>query len=113
MSREARYQSLQQQTDPNSEFERVVLVYIYQAGLKLPDSAQELIPGANCKPDFLYKASKVAVFCDGLAHNHPDQRQHDRIERDNLRYKANYHVLTLRYDEAWKIKVTKILTSLL
>lgn len=68
-SREAQYQKLLEQTDPNSSFEREVLQQIYEKGIKLPDLAQELIPEANCKPDFLYKKYKVAVFCDGSVHD--------------------------------------------
>ena len=68
-SREAQYQKLWEQTDPNSSFEREVLKEIYQRGIKLPDSAQELIPEANCKPDFLYHKYKVAIFCDGSVHS--------------------------------------------
>lgn len=45
-SREEQYRYLLAQTDPNSEFERVVLKAIYEQGIKLPDSAQELIPQA-------------------------------------------------------------------
>lgn len=47
MSRDQQYQALLQQTDSNSEFERVVLQEIYQRGYKLPDAAQELILEAN------------------------------------------------------------------
>ncbi len=113
VSREEQYRRLREQTDPNSEFERIVLEYIYQAGLKLPDSAQKFISEANSKPDFLYKSSMIAVFCDGSAHDHPDQGQQDQIERDNLKYVANYHVLTLCHNEAWKEKLSEILASLL
>lgn len=101
-SREEHYQQLRSQTDPNSEFERIVLDEIYQQGLKLPDTTQELIPEANSKPDFLYKSARIAVFCDGSAHDHPDQQKCDRLERDNLRYSANYTVIVLRHDENWR-----------
>jgi very-short-patch-repair endonuclease len=106
MSREERYQQLLQQTDLNSEFERVVLQEIYQRGYKLPDAAQELIPEANCKPDFLYKTNAaIAIFCDGSVHDSPDKRKQDQIERDNLRYNTGYTVLTLRHDEDWGKKL--------
>jgi hypothetical protein len=106
MSREERYQQLLQQTDPNSNFERVVLQEIYQRGYKLPDAAQELIPSANCKPDFLYKTdAAIAIFCDGSVHDSPDKRRQDQIERDNLRYNTGYTVLTLRHDEDWGKKL--------
>ncbi|GAA6615651.1 helicase-related protein [Scytonema sp. NUACC26] len=97
-----RYQQLLRQTDPNSDFERAVLQEIYQRGYKLPDTAQKLIPEANCKPDFLYELDAVAIFCDGSAHDHPDQKKKDRIERNNLKYNTKYRVLTLRYDEDWQ-----------
>ncbi len=100
-SRSDQYQQLLQQTDPNSDFERVVLQEIYQRGYKLPDTAQELIPEANCKPDFLYKLDAIAIFCDGSAHDHPNQKKKDRNERNNLKYNTKYRVLTLRYDEDW------------
>ncbi|MEH2387300.1 MAG: Zn-binding domain-containing protein [Nostoc sp.] len=108
ISRDEQYQQLLQQTDPNSEFERVVLEEIYQRGYKLPDAAQELIPEANCKPDFLYKEDGIAVFCDGSVHDSPDKRQQDQIERDNLKYNTSYHILVLRHDEDWRIEVTKL-----
>jgi very-short-patch-repair endonuclease len=111
-SREAQYQKLLQQIDHNSKFERVVLEGIYQQGLKLPDAAQELIFEANSKPDFSYKAAKIAVFCDGSAHDHPEQQKQDRIDRDNLKYAAGYYVLTFRHDEDWKVKL-EVLASLL
>ncbi len=111
-SREAQYQQLLQQTDPKSEFERVVLAAIYQRGLRLPDTAQELIFQANSKPDFFYRDAGVVIFCDGSAHNHPEQQEQDRIDRDNLKYTTGYYVLTLRYDEDWQAKLA-VLSSLL
>jgi very-short-patch-repair endonuclease len=65
-----------------------------------------LIPEANCKPDFLYKEDKIAVFCDGSVHNSPEKKKQDKIERNNLKYNANYQVLTLRYDEDWMGKLS-------
>lgn len=101
-SREEQYQTLLSKTDSNSEFERIVLNEIYQRGYKLPDTAQELIPEANCKPDFIYHSAEIAIFCDGSVHDNPEQRKRDRIERDNLRYSTSYTVLTLRHDENWQ-----------
>ncbi|MBD2471548.1 DEAD/DEAH box helicase [Nostoc sp. FACHB-145] len=108
LSRDEQYQKLLEQTDPNSDFERVVLQEIYQRGYKLPDAAQELIPEANCKPDFIYKEEAIAVFCDGSVHDSPDKRRQDQIERDNLRYEAGYTVLTLRYDEDWQTELVNL-----
>lgn len=95
----------------SSEFERVVLQDIYHQGHKLPDTAQELIAEANCKPDFLYKLEGIAVFCDGSVHDHPHKHSLDQIERDHLRYSTNYNVLTLRHDEDWQSRLT-VLASL-
>jgi len=105
MPRQEQYQKLLQQTDPHSEFERIVLQEIYQQGYKLPDTAQEFIAQANCKPDFLYKSDGIAVFCDGSVHDHADKRLSDQIEQDNLRYNTNYSVLSLRHDEDWQSKL--------
>jgi very-short-patch-repair endonuclease len=108
VSREAQYQQLREQTDPNSQFEREFLDELYKQGLKLPDTSQELIPEANVKPDFLYRDAKIAIFCDGSAHDHPDRQEQDRIDRENLKYQAGYHVLTFRYDEDWRTKLSAL-----
>jgi very-short-patch-repair endonuclease len=100
--RDEHYTWLRAQTDPSSDLERQVLDAIYQQGLKLPDSAQTFIEVANCKPDFLYTTEKIAIFCDGSVHDHPDQRQQDQIDRDNLKYSAGYSILVLRYDQDWR-----------
>ena len=101
-SREAQYQKLLAQTDPNSDFEREFLAELYQQGIKLPDSAQMLIPEVNVKPDFVYTDAKVAIFCDGSIHDHPEQQESDRIQRENLKYTNIFYVLIFRYDEDWR-----------
>lgn len=83
-----------------------MLQEIYQRGYRLPDAAQEFIPEANCKPDFIYREDAIAVFCDGSAHDSPERRKQDRIERDNLRYNTGYTVITLRHDEDWGAKLS-------
>ncbi|MDJ0534658.1 MAG: DEAD/DEAH box helicase [Xenococcaceae cyanobacterium MO_207.B15] len=99
--REAKYQKLWEQTDPNSPFEREVLKEIYQKGIKLPDSAQELIPEANCKPDFLYKRYRIAIFCDGSVHDSPEQQQRDRLQRQDLQWNG-YQLVELNYKQNWQ-----------
>ena len=111
LSRDQQYQKLLEQTDPNSDFERVVLQEIYQRGYKLPDAAQKFIPEANCKPDFVYEEEAIAVFCDGSVHDSPDKRRQDQIERDNLRYETGYTVLTLSHNEGWQTELL-VLASL-
>lgn len=106
MSREEQYQQLRVQTDPDSALEREFLYELYQQGLKLPDSGQELISEVNVKPDFLYRDAKVAVFCDGSVHDHAEQREQDRIARENLKYVGGYYIVVIRYDEDWKGKLS-------
>ncbi len=106
ISREVQYQQLRDQTDPQSAFEREFLDELYQQGMKLPDTAQELIPDVKVKPDFLYKDAKVAIFCDGSAHDHPDQQEQDRLQRDALKYSAGYYVIVFRHDEDWQSKLS-------
>ena len=101
-SRAEQYQRLLKQTDPNSEFERVVLKAIYEQGIKLPDSAQELILEANCKPDFIYRKAKIAIFCDGSVHNSPEQQKRDRVQRENLQWDFGYQVIELNYKQDWR-----------
>ncbi len=111
-SREQQYERMRSQTDPNSEFERIVLQEIYHRGMKLPDLAQHLIAEANSKPDFIYTEAKVAIFCDGSAHDSLEQHQRDLIARENLEYVAGYYVISLRYDEDWQSQLSR-LTSLI
>jgi hypothetical protein len=108
LPRDQHYQKLLAQTDPNSDFERIVLEEIYQRGIRLPDTAQELIPEANVKPDFIYREKKIAIFCDGSVHDLPNQREKDKIQRENLRYNTNYFVVVLRYDEDWQSKLSEL-----
>jgi very-short-patch-repair endonuclease len=110
LSREEQYQKLRAQTDPNSDFEREFLDELYNQGLKLPDTAQELISEVNVKPDFIYRDTKVAIFCDGSVHDHPDQQQQDRIDRDNLKHHAGYYVMVFRYDEDWRTKMRQLIS---
>ncbi|MDB9311921.1 DEAD/DEAH box helicase [Spirulina sp. CS-785/01] len=108
LNRDEQYQKLVEQTDPNSPFEREVLQAIYQQGIQLPDSAQTLIPEANCKPDFLYHNSKIAIFCDGSIHDHPDQQAEDRVKRDNLEWNVGYQVISFNYNEDWRSKLNQL-----
>jgi len=94
---EKHYQHLWGQTDPNSELEREVLKAMYERGMKLPDSAQKLIPEAKCKPDFLYQESKVAVFCDGSVHDSEEQQKKDYKQRKHLFF-CGYQAVTINYN---------------
>jgi hypothetical protein len=108
--REQHYRTLLAQTDPNSEFERVVLKFIHDRGIALPDTAQVVI--ANCKPDFVYSSAAVALFCDGAVHDSLVQQEQDRLDRENLKYHSAYTVIVLRYDQDWRSQLVS-LSSLL
>ncbi|MGL4499034.1 MAG: hypothetical protein ACRCU2_08220, partial [Planktothrix sp.] len=104
------YQQLQQQTDPNSDLERQVLKAIYESDLPLPNSAQEFLSAANCKPDFLYHKSKLAIFCDGSVHDKPEQRKKDQRSRDDLQFLSGYSPFTIRYDDNLSDKIAELKT---
>ena len=110
-SREAQYKKLWEQTDPNSFFEREVLKAIYERGIKLPDSAQELISEANCKPDFLYKHPKTAIFCDVSVHDSPEQKQRDLIKRQEL-INLGYEFIEFNYEDNWQNKLSSLVSFL-
>jgi superfamily II DNA/RNA helicase len=97
--RQRKYEELYERTDADSELERRVLNEIWRQGMRLPDAAQKLIPEAECCPDFLYKQSQVAVFCDGSVHDSPEQQKQDKRQRDDLQYLAGYYPFTIRYDD--------------
>jgi ATP-dependent helicase YprA (DUF1998 family) len=108
LSREQQYQKLLAQTDPNSEFERVVLKEMFDCGLKLPDIAQMYIPEAQCKPDFVYNNGlKIAIFCDGSVHDSPERKRQDKIDRDNLQY-VGYSVLSIDRKNDLQLELQKL-----
>lgn len=107
-SQSDRYQQLLDRTDPSSEIERTFLREIQARGIELPDFAQKLIPEANCKPDFIYKDAKVAVFCDGSVHDSPEQQERDRIIRENLHWQSGYEVVVFHYNEPWDLELERL-----
>lgn len=111
ISRQQQYQKLRDRTDPNSPFEREFLDELYNQGLPLPDAAQPFIPEANIKPDFIYWDQKIAIFCDGSAHDDPEKRERDRVKRDDLKYNLHYQVLSVRHDEDWRSLLAPIFLS--
>ena len=106
--RQSRFQELLQQTDPNSDLERQVLQAIYESDLPLPDSAQALLAEANCKPDFIYEQSKLAIFCDGSVHDTSEQHAKDKQLRDDLDFLSGYSPFVIRYDDNLAEKIAAL-----
>lgn len=98
--REGKYRELLGQIDPNSELERRVLEAIYHSDCPLPDSAQELLVEANCKPDFIYHQAKIAVFCDGSVHDSRHRQQRDERVRKDLEFLSGYIAFSIRDNDS-------------
>jgi len=87
---------LRRAVDPRSELELRFLNFLYENHLRLPDLAQKSIQVADCVADFFYEPN-VCVFCDGAAHDSPEQRQRDEQIRRELKVQG-YRVIVIRYD---------------
>jgi hypothetical protein len=109
--RQQQFDILMLKTDPASELERTFLNLAKEAGLSLPDEAQFYIEDANCKPDFLYKKKKIAVFCDGSVHDSPEQQIKDKTIRSNLTF-LGYSVFIFRYDDDHQAKLKQLKAQL-
>ena len=88
---EEHYQQMLRKLDPNSSTERRFIDYLYEKGLRLPDSAQESVPGLYCRPDFYYEP-RFWVFCDGAPHDESHVRDRDAEQRQ---------LIIARGDEVW------------
>ena len=88
---EEQYQQMLRKLDPNSSTERRFIEHLYDNGLRLPDSAQESVPGLYCKPDFYYEP-RFWVFCDGSPHDESHVRDRDAEQRQ---------LILARGDEVW------------
>ena len=85
------YQTMLRGLDPNSSTERIFLEYLYQNGLRLPDSAQKRVEGLYVQPDFYYEP-RIWVFCDGTPHDDPAVQVEDQAKRQ---------AIIARGDEVW------------
>lgn len=83
MDYDEKYQNLMRAIDPNSDTEKKFLKYLYDNGLKLPDSAQKRVDGVYVQPDFFYEPD-VWVFCDGTPHDRPAIKQKDKELREAI-----------------------------
>jgi superfamily II DNA or RNA helicase len=93
---EAHYQWLRSLTDSRSELERTFIDLVYNTKRRLPDEAQKPLKDYYSIPDFYYEPN-ICVFCDGSVHDAPDQKEKDRITRQELK-DLGYRVLVIRYD---------------
>lgn len=91
------FDDLMAHTDPNSDYERIVLRAISDMGLPLPDKAQEYFAEAECTSDFTYTKAKLAIFCDGSVHDNPTQAEFDRVKRQDLEFLTGYKPFTFNY----------------
>lgn len=92
------YQSLKRLCDPNSSTEHKFLDFLYERGLKLPDSAQKRVEGIFVQPDFFYEPH-VWVFCDGTPHDNPDVKANDKAVRDAIRNRGNQVIVYYYKDD--------------
>ena len=88
---EQQYQHMLENLDSNSSTERKFVDYLYENGLRLPDSAQKRVPGIYCQPDFYYEP-RFWVFCDGSPHDEMLVRERDEQQRQ---------LIIARGDEVW------------
>lgn len=90
-SYEDQYQALLRAVDPNSSTERKFLDFLYQNGVRLPDSAQKRVDGLYVQPDFYYEP-RIWVFCDGTPHDEQSVQSDDALKRQAIIAKG---------DEVW------------
>ena len=81
---EDQYQRLCKQMDQNSSTEAQFLKFLYDHGLRLPDSAQKTVDGIYVMPDFFYEPD-VWVFCDGTPHDDPSIMADDKKKRKAIK----------------------------
>ncbi len=79
-----------------SALEQAFLELLAQRGHRLPDAAQKSIREPHCIADFFYEPN-IIVFCDGPAHDNPDQQRIDTRLRQELKVRG-YRVLVVRWD---------------
>jgi superfamily II DNA/RNA helicase/very-short-patch-repair endonuclease len=84
----------------DSGLERRFVELLITQGRRLPGDTQQLIATAQCRPDFLYREQRVAVFIDGPVHDQPDKRIDDEQATARLE-DAGYDVIRFHHDADW------------
>lgn len=85
----------------DSELERRFLDLLAGQHRRLPSDSQRLIESAECRPDFLYRDDRVAVFVDGPHHDLADQRREDEEATARLE-DAGYEVIRFHHAADWE-----------
>lgn len=98
---EEHFQAMRRALDPTSSTELKFIEYLYQNGLRLPDSAQERVEGIYVQPDFYYHP-RIWVFCDGTPHDDPAVQIEDEAKRQ---------AIMARGDEVWVYHYRENLTE--
>ncbi len=80
-----------------SGLERQWLELVRDAGLPLPDAAQERVPDCGTRPDFAYRSALVAVYVDGPHHMYPERAARD-VTQNTCMDRAGYRVLRFGVD---------------
>ncbi len=84
-----------------SSLERAWLAFLEERNLRLPDEAQVVVAACHTRPDFLYTATRVAVYIDGPDHDQPDVQAKD-VQITDCLMDAGYTVLRFGYrKETW------------
>lgn len=97
-SYEEHYQSMKRQCDPKSSTEHKFIDFLFERGLRLPDSAQRRIDWLFAQPDFFYEPN-VWVFCDGTPHDNADVKANDKAIRDAIRNKGDQLIVYYYKDD--------------
>jgi len=95
-----------------STLEKQILTAIHQAGIPLPDSAQEVIAEGDemiARPDFSYTRGghAILIFVDGPDHDTEAQKRDDATKRERLDL-MGYEVFTIRYDDPVEQKLQEL-----
>jgi ATP-dependent helicase YprA (DUF1998 family) len=95
-----------------STLEKQVLAAIHQAGIPIPDNAQEVVSENDvmiARPDFTYNKGghSILVFVDGPDHDSEAQRRDDLQKRERLDL-MGYTVFTIRYDDDVEGKIQEL-----
>lgn len=101
-SRTNEAERLKAQADSGLEAE--FIQWLKDHGYRMPDAAQQSVPGAYAKPDFIYRLpgkNPTAIFIDGPVHDQPATAERDSEAEDRL-FDSGWDVLRVRYDANWE-----------